>query len=263
MKIAILVIAATNRPVYVHYIQTFWTELIRYTNAEKPDIDVFLLFESAANLEDFKYLEENIIQDPITDFGSLCKPEFQSPGIPGILSKTVYAFELLQGKYDAFFRTNLSSIIRISAFDQFVQNRNSIFYSGGFVFTDGLRQQLLHYNKIGPEKSIKSLSELADYEGNTFVSGSGYFLNCAEAKSLVERKDRIRWDIVDDVSVGLLFANHEYLPNFSSKVSPTGSARDIANKIQQSTTAHIRLEHFPLQHAQAVWQILHHQQIWM
>ena len=138
-KIAILVIAAVSQPVYISYIRNYWTEVIRYTNAIKPNIDVFLLLENDTAMHEFKDIRHNVIRDANSDLNLLCDPEFHSYGIPGILSKTIFALELLQDQYDVFFRTNLSSVLKISAFDKFVQSRSSIIYSGAWVWTDGLR----------------------------------------------------------------------------------------------------------------------------
>jgi len=261
-RIAILVIAATNQPVYIHYIKTYWCELVKHTNAEKPNIDVFLLFEHGTDLSEFEHLKENIIQDQDVDFGLLCDPEYQTQIIPGILSKTIYALEQLQGEYDVFFRTNLSSVINLPSFEKFVQNKADICYSGAFVWVNALRQDLLHHNRIGNDKSIKSLSELNHYQGNTFISGSSYFLSAAEAKSLVKRKEEVRYDIVDDVSVGLMFSRHEVLPGFSLIVSPGSTVTDNISTIRQSNASHIRLEHFPLDRAQALWKELKISDIW-
>jgi hypothetical protein len=261
-KTAILVIAASGDPVHRHYIETHWTELIRHTNRSVPHIDVFLLFEHDTDLRDYRNLGDNIIQDSNADLDLLCEPRYQHPGIPSILSKTLYALEQLQNSYDVFFRTNLSSIIRIGSFDEFVQNRDHIRYSGEFAWSDHLRQDLLHHHRVGPEKSIKSLKELEEYEGNTFLSGCGYFLNCAEAKSLVQRKDRIRFDIVDDVSIGLMFREHDVLRGFSLIVSPEQPVCDIMQVIHQSSACHIRLQHFPPDQAQDLWKELENCAIW-
>ena len=41
-RIAILVIASTSSPLYVHYIRTYWSALIHHTRVHRPHIDVFL-----------------------------------------------------------------------------------------------------------------------------------------------------------------------------------------------------------------------------
>ena len=262
-KIAILVIAAVNQPLYVHYIRTYWTELINYLKTERTHIDVFLLFEHGTEVDGFKDIADNIIEDVNADLSLLCDPKYRSIMIPGVLSKTVYALELLHDKYDVFFRTNLSSLIKVSAFDGYVQSRKSICYSGTWAWTDSLRNDLLHYNRIGPGKSIKSLSELDSYEGNTFISGAGYFLNSEEAKSLVKRKKSIRYDIIDDVSVGLMFSKHEQLPDFSTCITPDMSADQIMHIIRKTKACHIRLQHLPLDLAEVLWHQLSNDRIWI
>lgn len=261
-KIAILVIAAVNQPVYLHYIKNYWTEVIRHTNAAKPNIDVFLLLENGTAMEAFKDLDGNVIIDEQSDLDALCDPKFRTPIIPGILSKTIFALEMLQGRYDVFFRTNLSSLIKISAFEKFVQSSDSICYSGAWVWRDGLRQDLLHHKKIGPDKSIKEIAELDAYQGNTFISGAGYFLNSEEAKSLVERKDIIRYDIVDDVSVGLMLKTHQILKQFAIIATPKKSPDEIVDMIRVNKACHIRLQHFPPRLARAVWYELRDDPVW-
>ncbi|MEO0367409.1 MAG: hypothetical protein AAF197_01340, partial [Pseudomonadota bacterium] len=198
-KIAILVIASTSTPLYVHYIKNYWAEVIRYTKTFTPHIDVFLLFEGKFDLSEYAALADNIIQDPTTDFDHLCAAESQTYAIPGILSKTIYALDALKDSYDVFFRTNLSSLIRLPYFDHFVQSKPTISYSGQLTRPDSLRAHMLANSKIGLDQNVKSLDELEPYPGNTFVSGSGFFLSSLEVTSLLEQKQRIRYDIIDDV----------------------------------------------------------------
>lgn len=261
-RIAILVIAATNQDVYIHYIKTYWTELIRHLKVSRPHIDVYLLFENDTDISEFSDLQDHIIQDPNSDPGSLCSPRFHSSTIPGILSTTVHAFELLQGRYDIYFRTSLCSMIRVPYFDQFTQDKSHIIYSGSAVRADALREALVSNDSIGPDKSIESLSELDGYPGNTFVSGSGYFLSDQEVKSLVQRKHQIRYDITDDISMGLMFSDYEYLAGFSLIVSPQESIAEIKSRIRNSNAPHVGLTHFPLAKALSLWEHIKHGQLW-
>jgi hypothetical protein len=261
-RIAILVIAATHQPLYVHYITHYWSDFIAYTNAHTPHIRVFLLFEHHADLGPYKHLRDNILQESRVDYDLLCRPEFQMAGVPGILSKTMYAFEMLQNTYDVFFRTNLSSLIRLPQFDEFVQTKPRITYSGTAVWVDALRSDLLAHKRIGPDKSITSLSELDEYTGNTFISGSGYFLSATEVRTLVQNKHRLRYDVVDDVSLGLMMPTHEVLPELSLTVPAHLPIPDILHLIRHSTASHIRLEHFPLESAQALWREIQHGELW-
>jgi hypothetical protein len=81
-RTAILVIAALNQPVYRHYIRTYWTEMVRHTNAETPDIDVYLPIEHGTPREPFAHLGDNVIEDPESDLGRLVAPKHQRPGVP-------------------------------------------------------------------------------------------------------------------------------------------------------------------------------------
>jgi len=261
-KIAILVIAATNQPVYIHYIKTYWTALIRYLAETRPHIDVYLLFENDTNIRPFAELRPHIIQDPRSDLSTLCDPKFHNPIIPGILSKTLHAFALLQDQYDVFFRTNLSSIIRVPYFDRLVQDKPDIRYSGGYVWTDCLRETLVINGRIGPGRRINNVSELDSYPGNTFISGCGYLISAAEVKTLVQRRRVFCYELADDVSVGLMLSDHEFLPGFVFEARPEQSNVEIICQIRNSQAPHIRLNHFPLEKARSLWKHLENGQIW-
>ena len=261
-KIAILVIAATNQPVYINYIKTYCIELIKYTNEVKPNIDVFLLLENGTVTDLFSDIPNNVIEDKKSDLDRLCNPQFQSINVPGILSKTIYALELLHDKYDVFFRTNLSSFIKMSKFENHVESKKMIGYSGAMVWNDALRENLLHYNWIGPDKCIKTISELDEFEGNTFISGSGYFLSSQEALSLVKRKQSIRYDLPDDVAIGLMFTKYEILKNFSTIIKPSMPLNEIMRIIRTSDSPHIRLQHLPVSIAEAIWHELEKDPVW-
>jgi hypothetical protein len=261
-RIAVLVIAATHKPLYRHYIYTHWTKLIELTNSLVPHIDVFLLFEHDMDIRGLEHIQDNIIVDPNADLSLLCDPQYHEPGIPGILGKTMHALEMLQDDYDVFFRTNLSSVIRISAFDRFVQGKDPVIYSGAGVWVDALRENLLHYGRIGPDKSVKWLSELDGYPGKTFVSGSAFFLSAREAKILLEAKSRLRYDLPDDVAVGLMLADHEVLIDFSLTITAENTVAKSMDMIVNSPACHIRIEHFPLHIALALWDEFRDLEIW-
>lgn len=261
-RIAVVVIAALTQPVYHHYIAKYWTELIRYTNVHTPHLDVYLVIENGTDLEPFAHVIDNVIEDPLDDFDLLVPKRFQRPMVPGILSKTVHAFDELAGDYDVFFRTNLSSMIKVGAFDDFVQSRETIGYAGGWVWTDALRSDLEHYDRIGPERSIANLDELSPYPGNTFISGSGFLLGAAEAAMLVRQRDDIRYDIIDDVSIGLMMPQHEHLPGLSVVVTKDMAIADMVDKVRGTDACHIRLERFPLEIAEALWDAQVHDPMW-
>lgn len=252
-KIAILVIAAFNQEVYKHYINTYWTDLINYTNKHKPNISIYLLFDRDMDLANYESIRGNIIVDGNTNYNGFVK-EKQGNFIPGILSKTVYAFEKLQQDVDVIFRTNLSSMIHLPKFEKYVKE-NDILYSGAYSWTNALRSHLVYLGKIGPKESIKSLEDLAEYEGNTFISGCGYFLNKKEINHILEHKEKIRYDIIDDVSIGLMLKDFKILHNFLMKVDKSDTQEIVLEKLAKDNI-HVRLEHLPLEKAKEVYHII-------
>lgn len=261
-KIAVLVIAATNQPVYLQYISGYWTELIRHLKAERPHIDVYMLLERNTDPRPFRHIADNCIRDAESDLDSLCAPAFQTQIIPGVLSKTVHALALLQDRYDVFFRTNLSSLIRVPTFDRFVQHRDRIGYAGGIAWTNVLRADLVNKGCVGIGKSVETLDELDGYPGNSFFGGSGFFLGAAEARSLVQRRQHIRYDIVDDVSIGLMFEEHEVLHDFTMVARKGQSLAEIKQCIRRRDPAHVRLENFPLSKARELWEDISGGRLW-
>ncbi len=261
-RVAILVIAALDQPVYRHYIQSYWTEVIRHTNEHMPGIDVFLLLEKGTDHTPFAAVADNIIEDDFGDLDQLVERRFRRAGVPGILSKTIYGFEQLAGDYDLFFRTNLSSLIKLPAFEAFIRSRPDLGYSGAWVWDDALRSDLLHYGRVGPDQSITDLSELDRYPGNTFISGAGFFVNAAEAATLVERRRELRYDIPDAVAVGLMFARHEQLAQFALAVQPSEPVDAMLHRIRVTSASHIRFERFPVERAQQVWEAQLDDPVW-
>ena len=236
MKTVILVIASINTPLYIHYINTYWTKIINYTNLYKPDIDIFLLFNGDINIYYLKNIKNNVIIDNnITSYQ------------PGILLKTLYAFDKLQNKYDIFFRTNLSSIINFKLLELYLKS-NKIIYSGGIVWENLLRHQISIHNSFK-----NTLHKLDSYKSNTFISGSGFLLNKNEVKYILKNKNRIIYDLPDDVSIGLMMDNYKIIDNFTTIVSSNTKLDDKLEIIKKSNTIMIRLNHLNLNEAQELW----------
>ncbi len=255
-KVAILVIGALNQPVYLHYLRTYWSTFIKYAESELSSIDIYLLFERKWNLEEFSYLNEHIIVDQNEDYNDLVGSNQYTNIIPGILSKTIHALELLVDHYDVFFRTNVSSMIHTTSFLNLVSSKAEIKYSGQGIWKEALRKDLIYHNRIGPDKSIKSLIELEEYPGNSFITGSGYFLGKKDVQDILKNKSKIRYDIVDDVSIGLMIKDHEYIPNFTLKLTTNDSIEIMIQKLRSESYSHVRLQHMKLQKAQELWDII-------
>lgn len=261
-RTAVVVIAALNEPVYRHYIANYWTDLIRHTNDHVPDVDVYLLIESGTDRAPFAGLDDNVIEDPVAEFDDIVEPRFRYPGVPSILHKTVHAFEVLDGRYDMFFRTNLSSMIKLDAFRSLVETRADLTYAGAWVWTDALRADLEHWNRVGPDRPVRDMADLDEYPGNTFISGSGFLIGMDQARHLVQERSQLQYGLPDDVAIGLMLPDHQHLPGFSALVEPTEPLDDMVEKLRATPAAHIRLQRFPLDVAQRLWERLADEPWW-
>ena len=264
-KIVVLVIASVQQEVYKWYICNYWSKMIKHCNEHRPNVDIFLLFDYGVDISKYEDIRNNIIVDLNDDYNGYIEKGTRCNGfIPGILSKTVYAFGEIQNKYDVIFRTNLSSMIVMDNLIKYVEEVD-IIYSGFYIWTNALRSSLIYYNKIGENKSIKNVDELEEYPGNTFISGSGYFLNNFEIIEILKNKSKIRYDIVDDVSIGLMLANYESINRkrhlcIKSNTDTKTIASNVLQKCEKELF-HIRLQHFHLDKAVEIFKLFRENKI--
>ena len=161
-----LVIAnETNENLYNDFINEYWTKFIKYTKCYAPNIKIFLLFgEKPKNLKIHK--SNMIISNTKEDL------------IPGILKKTIYAFQYCDSKYKYkhILRTNLSS----------------------FFILD----KLLLMNNTLNSKNL--------YAGLKFhwgIGGAEIWLSGDVITYILLNKDKINYSKIDDVSIGSLLNN--------------------------------------------------------
>ena len=102
--------------------------------------------------------------------------------IPGILHKTVEALSFFP-EYDYVWRTNLSSVLDFAGLERFLSSLNQ---------TNGL-----YAGYIG-------LGSLNNGSSTFFASGAGFLMSRDVAMYLVENKEFLRWDLIDDVAIGAL-----------------------------------------------------------
>ena len=100
--------------------------------------------------------------------------------IPGCLDKTIKSIEYLQKniEFDFIFRTNMSSVVNLNKLYNLLNN------------------------------SIECSGIIGDNNGNKFVSGAGILMNKHICKILVNKKDTLNYNVLDDVSLGVFFTNH-------------------------------------------------------
>ena len=116
--------------------------------------------------------------------------------LPGILDKTIKAFDIIHNKlkweYDFIFRTNISTFVHIE---------NALTYLSHF--SNPTKE--MYY--IGPLLQLQWLdrgSGIVDkrYLGTQYCSGTCIILSHALIENIVRNREKIHYNIIDDVSIG-------------------------------------------------------------
>jgi hypothetical protein len=122
--------------------------------------------------------------------------------IPGILHKTVEALSfflrerssLMIPPYDYVWRTNLSSVLDFAGLERFLSSSKAL--DVGTKSLD-VGTKSLYAGYIG-------LGSLNNGSSTFFASGAGFLMSRDVAMYLVENKEFLRWDLIDDVAIGAL-----------------------------------------------------------
>lgn len=119
--------------------------------------------------------------------------------VPGVLEKTVKAFEYVSAnglldKYDYTIRSNISTIINFDLLIKELQKTPVSFYGGGSAMN-------LQWNGGGITDST--------WYGTIFATGTSIILHPNAVKFIIDNKSLLRYDIVDDVSLGIFFREHK------------------------------------------------------
>ena len=84
-----------------------------------------------------------------------------------------------------------------------------------------------------------------------------YFINSNEVSKVLSFNDKIRYDIVDDVSMGLYLEKSKKLNGFTMIIYKNQDIDIIIDKIvnfKNKGGCHIRVQHFPKEKAQELWE---------
>lgn len=118
--------------------------------------------------------------------------------IPGILEKTVSAFEYVYkylniNDYDYIIRSNISTIIDFNELNEKLSKNPVKFYGGSCVYN-------IH------ELGFGIIDET--WFGTLFVSGTSIILTKESLKFIIDNKNKFRYDIIDDVAIGILMKEY-------------------------------------------------------
>lgn len=121
--------------------------------------------------------------------------------IPGILDKTVKAIQYVYDNYtfDYIIRSNISTIVNFDLLTQYLE-MNPIQYGGGL------------------KNTVYGGDEHADINGILYASGTSIILSKNIIQEFVEKKQYIRNDLIDDVSIGVFM--NKYMNHIEQKYIP-------------------------------------------
>ena len=184
---AILVIASKNTPRELMLIE-FWQRIIQ-KYADITEINTYLLFNDEHLTSDYT-IGNNVITF-----------KDRETVIPGILNKTMKAFEILKDQYDLFFRTNLSSYVHypkiLSVFNELKQHK--------YVY-GGIKNRMRKF----------------------FFSGAGFFISKDVIKDFLLKENLINYHEIDDQSIGLAL-----MKNYHQIFLYIGQRKDYSSKINK------------------------------
>lgn len=217
MKVLVLVIVSFDKPVYYDMLAVWKKRINDLTNTDATDVwfiqcksdkewvgDIVndLSEPSSTPLNENSFNQSLTLRDRF-ELDILNKTLYVRGDeclIPGILHKTVEAlsyFLSVDSSYSYVWRTNLSSVLDFAGLERYLGTISSTkalsvgttsLYSG-YVGLGSLNNG----SKVNPDSS-----------SSFFASGAGFLMSRDVALYLVENKEFLRWDLIDDVAIGAL-----------------------------------------------------------
>ena len=172
-KDIVMLVIASRSDIYDQMINKYWCYLIKYIKENNYSIKIYLLFGNNVKTDDLNLNDDDKL--------ILNTPESY---MPGILIKTIESFKIINNLYDYkhIIRTNLSSFFFVENILKISENLNdNNIYAG--------------VNGIQPAQNIP------------FVSGSGFWLSRDIVNIILNNKNKLNKNLVDDVSIGDLLSN--------------------------------------------------------
>jgi hypothetical protein len=161
-------------------------------------------YKKYTNVMTIFYKYNNNLRNEIELNGNILNIEGEESYIPGILEKTLVAFEFIQNQvtdFDYIVRSNISSIIDFKLLSLELE-KNQIEYYGGTRF-----------GKIPFDRKLE-----IRYVNTPYASGTNIILSKKGAQLLIDNKHLMNKQVIDDISIGALFKylnikHKEIIPN--------------------------------------------------
>jgi hypothetical protein len=149
--------------------------------------NVRTIYYKYTDISEEYYLQDNILHIKGTE-----------SFIPGVLDKTIKAFEyMVQNKildnYDVVVRSNISTVINFDLLTNYFQFKGVPYYAGAKV-------ENLQWEGGG----------ITDHKwfGTQFACGISIILSNDAVRYMIQNKENIRMDIIDDVSIAIFHKEH-------------------------------------------------------
>jgi len=159
------------------------------------------LYKKNKNVKTIYYkFSENIIENYQLE-NDILNIKGKETFVPGILDKTIKAFQYFENElqnYDYIVRSNISTIINFNLFTQELIKK-PVNYSGGNIMTFGWTD-------------IEGGLPDNTWHGTKFASGTAIIFSRQALLELIKNVDLIHKDIIDDIAIAIFF--RQYLPNF-------------------------------------------------
>lgn len=146
-------------------------------------------YKQFANVKTIYYTYSPDISDPYELKHNILYIKGNETYIPGILDKTIQAFEYFDNdlyEYDYVVRSNISTIINFNILNKYLVN-NSVDYASGMM--NDLQINIKH-------KHI-------DNDRNAYASGTSIIMSVDTMRLLLRGKHLLHRDLIDDVAIGL------------------------------------------------------------
>ena len=178
----IICVIASRSEVYDKFIKYYWIPFIKYIKRSNLSIEILLLFGNKNNDQLLSDVQDNVIEY-----------ENMETLVPGVLQKTILAFEYINKTYDyhKIIRTNLSTFFILE---------NLLYQNNRLSNTD------LYMGIVSSHRNI------------TFCSGACFWCSKDVIQYLIQIKNTLRYDLPDDVAIGEVL---------SSKIQHLGLRHDV------------------------------------
>jgi hypothetical protein len=165
-----------------------YSENREYNEMKEITQDYYKTFE---NVKTIYYKFDDKINEEYKMEGNVLKIKGKESYVPGILEKTIKAMEYVANDdYDYLVRSNISTIVDFGLLDEEL-SKNPVEYGGGLIN---------NLQRLDENAGIKDDAHF----GLKYVSGTAIIMSKKVLKTMIEKKDKINYKIVDDVSIGLL-----------------------------------------------------------